>query len=344
MSIDAAEPVQTPPLAPDAAPETASRASAPRYPDFIIGGAPKCGTTSLHFILGQHPDIGLPDEEIHYFDADDPIVHPDFLFVAGGELEWFDARPSHAGNLAWYAARFEAHKDKAFVGEDSTTYLHSTVAADRIKALTPEARMIFMLRDPVARAYSQYWHLMMTARATCPFEEALWRFPNIILGSTYPDALRRYFDVFGRERVKVVLFEDFIRDKQATIDAVTDYIGAPRMEVREEASWFNKTNYPSSEGKQLWLNKLGSRVVRHRYRNHTGQRGGWREKLRSKTHYWWFRYANPIFLTSEKPPAMRPGTRDYLTRHLADRNAGLEGLLGRSLRDVWPTMRDGAAE
>ncbi len=63
-----------------------------RYPDFIIGGAPKCGTTSLHFILDQHPRIGLPDDEIHYFDADDPITHPDFFFHERGELIHYDNR------------------------------------------------------------------------------------------------------------------------------------------------------------------------------------------------------------------------------------------------------------
>ena len=46
-----------------------------KFPDFVIGGAPKCGITSRHFIFGQHPGIGLPDKEIAYFDVDDPITH-----------------------------------------------------------------------------------------------------------------------------------------------------------------------------------------------------------------------------------------------------------------------------
>ena len=53
------------------------RSSSFTVPDFIIGGAPKCGTSSLHFILEAHPRIRIPKHEIHFFDVDDPLNHPD---------------------------------------------------------------------------------------------------------------------------------------------------------------------------------------------------------------------------------------------------------------------------
>ncbi|MBY8977355.1 sulfotransferase [Rhodobacteraceae bacterium NNCM2] len=311
-------------------------AAGPRFPDFIIGGAPKCGTTSLHFILGQHPEISMPDEEIHYFDADDPIVHPDFFFYSGGKLEWFDARPEDKPNLDWYAGRFASFPRTACIGEDSTTYLHSASAPDRIKALIPDVKLIFMLRNPVARAYSQYWHLVMTARATCSFEEALTRFPVIVIGSSYVDALRRYYDCFGRDAVKVVFFEDFVADNQAAIDDVTAYLSLDPMEVKPDASWFNKTKYPSRLETQLMLNQVGSRIVRQRYRNHTGQKTGLAQKIRHKLHYWWFARINPVFLKNDRPPPMSEETRAYLTQHLIARNKGLSDLIGRDLSEIWP--------
>jgi len=163
-----------------------------RFPDFIIGGAPKCGTTSLHFILAQHPDIGIPHDEVFYFDADDPIVHPDFLHAKTHTLKWWDPDPSSHSNLSWYAGRFAEFKDKALVGEDSTTYLMSDVAAGRIDKLLPDAKIIFMLRDPVKRAYSQYWHLMKTGRVSQTFEEILISHPSVLLGSTYTPNIRRF--------------------------------------------------------------------------------------------------------------------------------------------------------
>jgi len=54
-----------------------------RIPDFIIAGAMKCGTTSLHFILNSHPHIFVPRHEINFFDLDDLIQHPDFFFFNG---------------------------------------------------------------------------------------------------------------------------------------------------------------------------------------------------------------------------------------------------------------------
>ncbi|MEL6677482.1 MAG: sulfotransferase [Pseudomonadota bacterium] len=307
-----------------------------RLPDFIIGGAPKCGTTSLHFILAQNPSIGMPDEEIHYFDADDPIVHPDFMLGREGRLDWFDVRPEAQGNLDWYASRFARFSDRAVIGEDSTTYIFSEVAAERINTLLPDSKMIFLLRDPVKRAYSQYWHLFRSCRTYNSFEAALSKHPSIVLGSTYAPHLRRYFDVLGKDRVKVILFEEFLKDQQSCVDDVCDFIGAPRMQVVPEKSWFNKTYYPTWTFGQKIVNAAGGAIVAGRYRNHTEQRTGLSEKVRNKVHYYWFEYINPIFLRSEKAPKMSTAARDYLRQHLSARNAGLSEMLGRDLGEVWP--------
>lgn len=306
-----------------------------RFPDFVIGGAPKCGTTSVHFILNQHPEIGLPDEEIHYFDADDPLPHPDFFSVDKSELDWFDARPSHKANLEWYRSRFAPLNDMPLIGEDSTTYLFSAVAPQRMKDLLPDAKLIFLLRDPVKRAYSQYWHLMCSGRLTCSFEKALFRHTSMMLGSTYTPHLQRYFDLFGRDQVKVVIFEDFISEQQAQIDSITDYLGTSRMDLKTAETWFNQTHYPTHPKTQQYLNMIGSRIVSRRYRNHMGQATGLMHKINHKIHYRWFRDINPILLKASSPPPMREATRAYLAQHFSARNSGLSELLGRKMSDVW---------
>lgn len=308
---------------------------AERYPDFIIGGAPKCGTTSLHFILDQHPLIGLPDDEIHYFDADDPITHPDFFFHEKGELVHYDNRPENTDFRADYAARFAPFAKLPLIGEDSTTYLFSEAAPHRIKAMLPEVRLIFMLRDPVKRAYSQYWHLVKSGRVTCRFERALHEQRSLILGSTYRPHLKTFLDLFGAARIKVVLFEDFIADNQATLDSVTDFLGTERMKVDAQESWFNKTKYPANLPAQLALNQIGKHVVKWRYSHHLTDEWSFATKLREKLHYQWFHRINPIFLKADSAPPMKESTRRYLADHLSIRNRGLSDLLQRDLSKLW---------
>ena len=300
-----------------------------RFPDFIIGGAPKCGTTSLHFILDQHDDIALPHDEVHFFDADDPVSHPDFLHAAQGRLQWWD----HRAHLDWYAGRFDPLA--RIIGEDSTTYLMSEVAAARIHALNPDMRIILMLRHPVARAYSQYWHLVKTARTTATFEQALISYPQILLGSAYAPGVRRFLEVFPRDQIKVCLFEDFRADNQACIDAVTDFIGAARMQIDPERSWFNKTKYPVSLPLQRAANLIGGPLVRRKYRGHMSGETGQRRRVFNKLHYWWFTHVNARLMTADKPPPMREETQVYLQQHLSARNAGLSQILARDISAVW---------
>lgn len=307
-----------------------------RLPDFIIGGAPKCGTTSLHFILDQHPDVGMPEAEIHYFDADDPIAHPDFLSVSGGRLDWFDVRPSAGENRKWYASRFAPFEGATMVGEDSTTYLFSEAAPERINAMLPEVKTIFLLRDPVRRAYSQYWHLIRSARLSCSFEKALSLHSSIILGSTYAPHLRRYLDALGSERVMILVFEDFLAEPQAFIDRVTTYLGLAALPLDTVKTWFNRSSYPRWPRVHQLANLVGRRIVAGRYANHMGQKTGFRQRAHRKLHYYWFERFNPLLLTEARPPPMRPETASYLAQHFSARNAGLSELLGRDLSRVWP--------
>jgi hypothetical protein len=301
-----------------------------RLPDFIIGGAPKCATSSLHDVLAAHDEIGIPAGELHFFDADDPVAHPDFFSLDGQGLVSYDCEPE--GPLfAAYAERFRNLQDARFIGEDSTAYIFSDVAPDRIKRMLPGVKLIFMLRDPVTRAYSQYWHMVNHGRTNLSFEWALLAHPRLVLASTYARHLECYFDLFGREQVKVILFEDFVRDPRATVDSVTDYLGASRFnELPEEGRWSNRTYYPRIPSMQLMLNRVRMRLIAGRYRDHLGSRGEGMD-LGMATD----RFLRRLRLLGEKAPPMRPSTREFLTDHLSERNRGLSDLLQRDLSQVW---------
>lgn len=311
--------------------------NAERFPNFIIGGAPKCGTTSLHFILDQHPEIGLPEAEIHYFDADDPVTHSDFLRTENGTLKWYDPAADVAETRAWYASRFAPFAKKPLIGEDSTTYIFSAVAAHRIKAMLPDVKLVFMLRNPVRRAYSQYWHMMNSARTSLTFEQALSRFPNILLGSTYTENLKRFYELFPAKQIKVVIFEEFVADQQAAMDEITDFLGAARMQVDPQKAWFNRTKYTRNASTQRLLNRIGRPIVRGRYRSHMTDRTRHTlgERVNNKIHHLFFKYAYPPILKADKPPAIDPATQAYLEAHLTLRNRGLSDVLGRDVGRLW---------
>jgi hypothetical protein len=165
-------------------------------PTFIIGGAQKAGTTSLHWRLKSHPDVFIPDlpQEIHYFD---------------------DER-NFARGVGWYEELFSAWSGQRCVGQTSPRYLYDPAAPARIHATLPHVRLVFTLRSPVDRAYSQYWHSVKQGFETLSFEEALERErERLSLGAEarrdfsyvdrgrYAVQLLRYLERFPRERILV---------------------------------------------------------------------------------------------------------------------------------------------
>ncbi|MCS3658413.1 hypothetical protein GGQ11_003218 [Salinibacter ruber] len=96
----------------------------PSFPDFIIGGAMKSATSSLHHLLSNHEQVYLPDGETHFFCMDDPVQHSGFFFPARAPSQRAPDHDRHGEtNLDWYRQLFEpAHPDQC-AGDYSSTYL-----------------------------------------------------------------------------------------------------------------------------------------------------------------------------------------------------------------------------
>ena len=115
-------------------------------PGFLIIGAQKSGTTTLFAMLGTHPQLTRPtDKEVHYFS----------LHYERGE--------------AWYRRHFKG--EIAF--EASPYYIFHPAAPERIRATIPNAKLIAILRDPVQRSISHYFHSVLKGHETLPMLEAL---------------------------------------------------------------------------------------------------------------------------------------------------------------------------
>lgn len=206
------------------------RFQAPRPPDFFFVGHPRSGSGLLDSYLGGHPDLFMARKELHYF---------------GSDLRYHEPPRT----LENYLDHFRGAGDVARVGEASTWYLISTRAADEIKAFcaaneTPEPRIVLMLRDPVTWLYSLHSHLVFTGDEDIPdFADALDAEPDRRAGARMPaysipacatwyrdhtryaDQVQRYYDAFGRDRVKVLINDDFRADSVRVYDEVLDFLG-----------------------------------------------------------------------------------------------------------------------
>lgn len=198
-----------------------------RKPDFFIVGAPKCGTTAMYTYLRQHPEVFMSRlKEPHFFGSDHHrINHTPFT-------------------MEQYLSFFADAREQKRVGEASTSYLHSRRAAVEIKAFSPSASIIIMLRNPVDVMHAYHGtNLYGGFEFIADFPDALDAEHNRKCGGCWPDRagileclfyrevvefseqVRRYLNVFGRERVHVIIYDDFRDDTAGAFQATLRFLG-----------------------------------------------------------------------------------------------------------------------
>jgi hypothetical protein len=195
-------------------------------PDFFLAGAFKSGSTALYEQLRRHPQIFMPfHKEPLYFGSD--------LTRRYGRMSETD-----------YLRLFRDANPGQRIGEASTWYLYSTTAAHEIKEFSPDAQILVVLRHPVDVMYAQHNQLIFNVIEDIPdFEEALAAEDDRRAGRRIPpgpinvenlfyrhsvrfaEQLERYFDVFGRERVHVMLHDDLVRDGAAVVRGCLEFLG-----------------------------------------------------------------------------------------------------------------------
>lgn len=197
-----------------------------RLPNFVIIGAQRAGTRTLYRYLAAHPGI-LPaaTEEVHYFS----------LFFDRG--------------LRWYQAQFPPPAPGRLTGEASPYYLYHPLAAERMRAVAPEAKLIVLLRNPVDRAYSHYQLEARQGNEPLSFENAIAAEPERLAGEAariadddtyvsfahqhysylarghYREQLRRWLTLFPRDQLLVLKSEDLFQHPAVHYRQVTDFLG-----------------------------------------------------------------------------------------------------------------------
>ena len=172
-------------------------------PNFLIIGAMRSGTTALYYYLEQHPEIYMS-----------PVKEPNF-FSSQEQENAADA----VTQLGTYQHLFRGVSGEKAIGEASHSYLYEPRAAAEIRRYVPEAKLIAILRNPIDRAYSHFLHMVRSgteplddfAQALREDEVRLHKertFQDYIGRGLYYNQLKRYFETFPREQVRVYLYED----------------------------------------------------------------------------------------------------------------------------------------
>jgi len=293
-------------------------------PNFLIVGAAKSGTSSLHACLAQHPDVYLcPVKEPCYFS---------------------DGNPRLVRSDSEYESLFDGRTSEKAVGEASASYLHDPEAAKKIKTLLDDVKIIIILRNPVNRAYSQWGQIFyQLGYEKLSFQDALrheetrishgkfgedspfyYGFYYYFHVGLYYEQVKRYVDVFNRENVQVHIFEEFIKDPEKSCKAVFAFLGVDPNFV----PIFEKHNVAASFRFGFFHKLLLSppRILSKIY-----------QSLPMRQKLFIYDVARSLFrmnLRDRVQPPLEKGIKDQLIARYRENVHRLEGLLGRDL-SVW---------
>jgi hypothetical protein len=201
-----------------------------QLPNFLIIGAQKAGTTSLYYYLDQHPQVYMsPVKEPHFFSYEEQSQQKRAPRIR---------RPAESvSNLGDYRALFRGADSATARGEASPSYIYSENAPLRIRQLIPNARMIAVLRDPVARAFSNFVHARRDGRepladfaAAIDAEEQRIRdgwgpLYHYRRKGFYYRQLSRYLELFDRSQLQIFLFEDLMTEPLRVTTVAFRFLG-----------------------------------------------------------------------------------------------------------------------
>lgn len=293
-------------------------------PNFLVIGAAKSGTSSLYMYLKQHPEIYMsPVKEPHFFSFDDE-----------SKMTKGPGDPIHEAitNFDDYQAQFDGVTDEKAIGEASTSYLYRPESPERIHAMLPDAKLIVILRNPVDRAFSAYMHVVRDKRETSKdFAEALtkeesrktagwepiWHFTSV---GHYYEQLKRYYDLFPKEQIRVYLYEDLNRDQENLLTDIYQYLDVDPTFKPGSTARYNASGQIKSETALKASKWLFSKPNPIRWFSRKVIPESWRLNFAT-----WVRRSN---LKRQEMPAK---VRRQLQSDFTDEIKQLENLIGRDL-------------
>lgn len=282
-----------------------------RLPDFFIVGSPKAATTSLYHYLTQIPEIFVPSKKSpeHY-----TRNYPKSFFT----------KPLK--DKKKYLSLFNDATEKQMVGEASVFYLIDPESPKLIKQDVPNAKIVMILRHPVQRSFSHYLMFNSAGVEKMSFSERIEKEKEMLkdgfnsesyclLPSFYHDSVKRYFDIFGKDNVKVFIFEEFVKDVQKTLEELMDFfkIDCEIPELKKET--YNIFSKPKGKLSQLLLRDRKIMPIAG-------------EILPDKIRW---SIKEKFLLTESKKPKLNQSDQKMLEEIFRDDSIKLQELLGREL-------------
>jgi len=191
--------------------------------DFFIVGAPKAGTTSLYHYLNEHLQIEMSSQK-----------EPDYFSDEALKRQGMYYGKNRIDNLEKYHGLF-ANKDVKLRGEASVSYLFYDDVPQKIKEYNSKAKIIIMLRNPIDRAFSHYLMDYRLGLVSDRFDSIIKKklkhknadlfFQQYIKLSEYSQQVSRYLEVFDKENIMFIDYEDFKNDVSAVVDKTCLFLG-----------------------------------------------------------------------------------------------------------------------
>jgi hypothetical protein len=201
-----------------------------RLPNFIYIGPDKAGSSWLHDVLIEHPQVFMtPAKDLYFFDR------------------YFDK------GVDWYAAHFEKATGQKIVGEVCQDYLFHPAAAQRIEGVLEAPRFMVTLRDPVDRAFSSYLYMLKMGQQPGTFQEALLSRPELVDHGRYGSGLDRFADRFGDDSIYVAVFDDLGADPEKFIADLLQWLDLEPFELTDELL---ATRLPASKARSAFVARL----------------------------------------------------------------------------------------
>lgn len=180
-----------------------------RLPDFVIIGAMKCATTSLHEQLALRSGLFMSTPKEPQFFSDDPQFER---------------------CIEWYASLFDGARDDQLCGESSTHYTMLPTyprTVERMRRYLPEVKLIYVMRHPVDRIVSQYMHEWLRNEVRGPIDKVVRRHERFVQYSRYAMQIEPYRRAYGRQSVLPVFFERLIAFPNEELARTCRFIGDP---------------------------------------------------------------------------------------------------------------------
>lgn len=214
--------------------------------DFLIVGAMKAGTTSLGEWLGRSSYIAIPKKEIHFFN------------------NYYDK------GLNWYEQQFclsDSNQQHVLLGEKTPTYSYVPSCAERIHANFPQVKVIWIFRDPIKRAFSNYLHAVKKGCERRNFEYCVMNeakriesdfFKGYCQRSKYDVQVEHFLKYFSIEQMHFLLFEDVVADTKSAALKLFDFLNLQECDILNISfPHSNPTRLPFSKNLQYFARKYG---------------------------------------------------------------------------------------